>query len=124
VNRFLDSFTNVALFLFGLGQGVLGTFIYNSGPPPLAALAFDLAILATCLFGAWGTGRATGGIIPAVGWFVAALVLSSGTSGGSVIVTATTGGEWFLYGGAASAVIGVVVGFPVSSRRWPAGRGR
>jgi hypothetical protein len=119
VNRTLTTSTYVALFLFGTGQGVLGAFFYDSGPPPLAALVFDLVILATCLLGAWGTEHAAGGFVPAVGWFIAAFVLASGTHAGSVVITATSGGEWFLFGGAVSAMIGVIVGFTLWSRRRP-----
>jgi hypothetical protein len=121
VIRSLTTWTYVALFLFGAGQGVLGAFFYNSGPPPVAALALDLVIFATCLLGAWGTEHAAGGIVPAVGWFIAAFVLASGTHAGSVIVTATSGGEWFLFGGAVSAMAGVIVGFTLWSRRRPPG---
>jgi len=127
VNRYLTASAYVALLAFGAGQGVLGAFFYNSGPPPLAALAFDLLILASCLLGAWGMGHAAGGFAPAVGWFVAAFVLASGTHEGSVIIAATSGGEWFLFGGALSAMIGVVAGFSLWSRRGPPGvlpRGR
>jgi hypothetical protein len=109
--------TYLALFLFGMAQGVLGAFFYNSGPPPLASLAFDLLILGTCLLGAWGTERAVGAFLPAAGWFIATFVLASGTSGGSVIVSATSGGEWFLFGGAAGAMIGVIAGFTIWARR-------
>jgi hypothetical protein len=119
VNRSLTAWTYVALLGFGAGQGVLGAFFYNSGPQPLAALAFDLLILATCLLGAWGTGHAAGGFVPAVGWFIAAFVLASGTHQGSVIITATSGGEWFLFGGAISAMIGLIVGFSLWARRGP-----
>ena len=113
--------TYAVLFLFGAGQGALGAFFYNSGPPPLSALAFDLLILATCLLGTWGAGHPAGGFVPAVGWFISAFVLASGTHEGSVIVTATSGGEWYLFGGAVCAMIGVIVGFTLwSSRRRPA----
>jgi hypothetical protein len=121
VNRYLAASTYVALLAFGAGQGVLGAFFYNSGPPPLAALAFDVLILATCLLGAWGTGHAAGGLAPAVGWFIAAFVLASGTHEGSVIIAATSGGEWFLFGGAISAVVGLIVGFSLWSRGGPPG---
>jgi len=121
VIRSVTTWTYVALFLFGAGQGVLGAFFYNSGPPPVAALAFDLVILATCLLGAWGTEHAAGGIVPAVGWFIAAFVLASGTHAGSVIVTATSGGEWYLFGGAVSAMVGVIGGTMWSRRRPPGG---
>jgi hypothetical protein len=121
VTRGLTTITYLALFLFGAAQGMLGAFYYNSGPPPLASLGFDLAILATCLLAAWGTERPAAAFLPALGWFIAAFVLASGTKGGSVIVTASSGGEWFLFGGAAGAMIGALAGFTVSSRRKPAG---
>jgi hypothetical protein len=113
----------LALVLFGLAQGVLGTFFYGSGPAPLAALGFDAAIFATCLLGAWGLRRPAGGLAPAVGWIVAAFVLANGTSGGSVLIAAATAGEVFLFGGAASVAVGVVVAFTVWSRSARAGRG-
>lgn len=123
MSRGLTTLTYLALFLFGMAQGVLGAFFYNSGPPPLASLGFDAAIFATCLLGAWGTRRAAGGFVPAAGWFVAAFVLASGTRAGSVVITATSGGEWFLFGGAASAMAGVIVGFTRWSRRRSPGPG-
>jgi hypothetical protein len=121
VSRGLTTITYLALFVFGAAQGVLGAFYYNSGPSPLASLGFDLAILATCLLAAWGTERPPSAFLPALGWFIAAFALASGTKGGSVIVTASSGGEWFLFGGAAGAMIGALAGFTVSSRRKPAG---
>lgn len=120
MSRGLTTVTYLALFIFGMAQGMVGAFLYGAGPAPLAAVGFDLAILATCLFGAWGTRHALGGFIPAVGWFIATFVLASGTSGGSVIVTASSAGEWFLFGGAVGAMIGVVGGFTLWGRRQPA----
>jgi len=123
VTRGLTTITYLALFLFGAAQGMVGAFYYNSGPPPLASLGFDLAILASCVLAAWGTERPPAAFLPALGWFIAAFVLASGTSGGSIIVTASSGGEWFLFGGAAGAMIGALAGFTVSSRRKPTGSG-
>ena len=121
MSRGLTTITYLALFLFGIAQGLLGAFYYAAGPDPVAAIGFDLVILATCVFGAWGTGRAAGAFVPAAGWFIATFVLASGTSDGSVIVTATTPGEVFLYGGAICAIIGAVAGFTMWARRRPAG---
>lgn len=117
VNRGLTTAAYVALLMFGAAQGMLGSFFYNSGPPPFASLGFDAAILATCLFGAWGMQTGAGGFAPAVGWFIAAFVMASATRAGSVIITATGGGEWFLFGGAACALIGALAGFTLWSRR-------
>ena len=115
--------TYVLLVLFGMAQALLGVFFYGSGPAPIASLGFDLAIFASCLLGAWGLRRPAGGLAPAAGWFLVAFVLASGTSGGSVLVAASTAGEWFLFGGAASAAFGVVAAFTVWSRHGRAGRG-
>jgi hypothetical protein len=101
----------VLLFLFGLLQGVIGCFQYSRGPAPLAAIGFDLAILATCLLSAWGMHAVAGGLMPGVGWFVAAFVLATGTQGGSVLITNTTAGEWFLFGGAACAAVGCLLSY-------------
>jgi Family of unknown function (DUF6113) len=119
----LTGLTYLALFLFGLAQGVVGSFYYGAGPAPLAALGFDVCILGTCLLGAWATQSAFGAFAPAVGWFIATFVLASGTSAGSVIITASSAGEWFLFGGAVAAMIGVVGGFTLWARRKPAASG-
>jgi hypothetical protein len=121
VSRGLTTVTYLALFGFGIAQGLVGSFYYGAGPAPLAAVGFDAAILATCLLGAWGTQHVLGGFTPAVGWFIATFVLASGTSGGSVIITASSAGEVFLFGGAVGAMIGVVAGYTLWARRRPAG---
>ena len=119
MSRGLTTITYLALFLFGAAQGLLGSFYYAVGPDPLAAIGFAVAILATCLLGAWGTGQATGGFVPAVGWFIMTFVLASGTGAGSVIVTASSAGEVFLYGGAICAVVGAIAGFSLRASRKP-----
>jgi hypothetical protein len=108
--------TYVVLVLFGMAQALLGTFFYGSGPAPLAAIGFDVAILATCLLGSWGTGRASGAFAAAAGWYVVTFILASGTKGGSVLITASIAGETFLFGGAAAAMIGLIIAFTVWSR--------
>lgn len=106
----------LALVLFGLAQGVVGAFYYGAGPAPAAAVAFDLAIFATCVLGGWGTRRSLGALAPAAGWLVATFVLALGTPSGSVIIAAGMAGEWFLFGGALGAAAGVVAGLLVRSR--------
>lgn len=107
----------VALLLFGAGQALIGCFQYSRGPAPLAAVGFDLAIFATAILGAQGMRTVLGGLMPVVGWFVAAFVLAAGTQGGSVLITNTTAGEWFLFGGAACAAGGALVSYV----RWAKG---
>jgi len=124
-DRPLTVITYVMLVLFGMAQAVLGTFFYGSGPAPLASLGFDVAIFATCVGAAWGMRRPAGALAPAAGWFAVVFVLASGTSSGSVLVTASVAGEWFLFGGAVSIIIGLIVGYVLWSRSGRgAGRGR
>jgi hypothetical protein len=106
----------LALFLLGLAQGVIGTFQYSRGPAPLASILFDLGILATCVLGSHGMRTAAGGVLPAVGWFLATLLLSSASSGGSILITDTAAGQWFLFGGAITAAAGAVYAFARWSR--------
>ncbi len=108
--------TCLVLALFGMAQALLGTFFYSVGPAPAASVGFDVAIFATCLLGGWGLGRPLGGVIPAVGWFVVAFVLASGTGAGSVLITATVAGDWFLFGGAAAAAAGMIAALTIWSR--------
>lgn len=116
MDRALTILTYLALLLLGLAVGVLGAFFYSSGPAPAAAVAFDLAILAACLLGAWGMRTIMGGLAPAIGWFAVVLLLSRGTSGGSVMITATAAGEWFLFGGSLAAAFGLVAGLATWAR--------
>ena len=109
------------LFVLGIAEGVIGAFHYSGrlGPVPGAALGFAVLILVTCLLAAWGMYRPVAGLMPAVGWFAASFVLAMPTPGGSIVITNTTAGRWFLFGGAACAAAGVVASFTI----WSAGRG-
>jgi len=106
----------LALVLVGALQGLIGCFLFSLGPAPLVAILFDLAILASCVLGSWGMRTVLGGVLPAVGWFVVTLVLTSTSADGSVIVTNTPAGMWFLYGGAVCAAAGAVYAFARWSR--------
>jgi hypothetical protein len=101
------------LFLLGAVEGMIGSFQYGrlAGTVPVAALAFCVAILATCLFGGWGTRSLGGALMPALGWIIASFVLSRPVANGSVIITDTTPGKWYLYGGTVSVLLGVALSF-------------
>jgi hypothetical protein len=107
------------LFLLGAMQGLVGCFYYSIGPVPLAAMALDLLLLATSLLAAMGMRRPTGGLVPVVGWFLTSFVLAMGTQGGSVVITNSSAGKWFLFGGSASAAAGAVAAFARWSRPAP-----
>ena len=115
------------LFLLGLGEGVVGSFQYtwlHPGPVPLGALLFAALIGVTCALGAGGMGTMGGALLPAIGWFVAAFGLAMSNSGGSVIITGTATGEWFLYGGSLCVLFGVLTAFAVYLRPVDAARSR
>jgi hypothetical protein len=106
----------VMLFLAGLAQAVIGTFYYGSGPAPLAAAGFDLLVLASCVLAGWGMRRAPAGLAVAAGWLITAFVLAMSTTGGSVLVTNTSAGAWFLFGGSIGAAAGALISFAAWSR--------
>jgi Family of unknown function (DUF6113) len=110
-SAFITGGAYALLFLFGAAQGVIGCFQFSSaaGSIPLAALGFCVLVVATCLLGAAGMGSIAGALVPAAGWFLASLVLTMPTAQGSVIVTNTAAGEWYLYGGSACAVAAVLI---------------
>jgi Family of unknown function (DUF6113) len=110
------------LFLLGAMQGLIGSFQYSRmvGSVPLAAIAFCALILATCLLGGWAMHSVGGAFAPAAGWVIASLVMSIPVSNGSVIITDSTAGKWYLYGGLACALAGVGLSFG----RWTRARPR
>jgi hypothetical protein len=96
------------LFVFGLLQGMIGSFHYSQSPAPLLAILLAVIIGATCLACGWGLGTFSGGVVPALGWLAASFILASPRPNGSVLITATAAGMWYLYGGALACLIGSV----------------
>ena len=113
------------LFLLGVVEGLIGSFQYSrtAGSVPVAALVSCAVIVATCLLGAWAMHSASGAILPGMGWIIASFVLSMPVSNGSVIITNTTPGKTYLYGGTISVAVAVVVSL-VGMARWAGARQR
>jgi hypothetical protein len=109
----------VALLLLGAAEGLIGCFQYSrsAGPVPVAALLSCALIFTTCLLAGWGMGSPLGGLMAILGWLGVSVLLTMPTAGGSVIVTNTAAGRWFLYGGAVCAGIGVAASFRWRVRR-------
>lgn len=107
---FITGGAYAVLFLLGLVEGVLGSFQYSRaviGSVPLAAIGFALAIGITCGLAGWAMRTTIGALVPAIGWFLASFGLAMPNTGGSVIIANTTAGEWYLYGGAVCALLGL-----------------
>jgi hypothetical protein len=101
----------LVLFLLGASQGLVGSFQYSQTPAPLIAIVLVVVIFVTCLACGWGIGTFGGGLLPAFGWIVASFILAMARPNGSVIITATVAGEWYLYGGALACVVGSMAAF-------------
>jgi hypothetical protein len=107
------------LLVLGGLEGMIGSFQYADSPAPLVAVVLDLIIFATCVLAGWGLRTHGSGIFPALGWIVVSFVFAMPRSNGSVIVTATSPGEWYLYGGALAAAAGAATAFFASARGKP-----
>jgi len=105
-SRAYSAVVYVLLFVLGGMQGLIGSFQYSQSPAPLIALFFVVVIFATCVLCSWGIQSAGGALAPAGGWLAVSFILSTGTHEGSVIITNTTAGQCFLYGGTVAALLG------------------
>jgi hypothetical protein len=101
----------LALFVLGAVQGVIGSFQYGRAPAPLIAILLILILFATCVLAGWGLRTYSAGILPALGWVIASFILAMPRPNGSVIIEASSAGEWYLYGGALAAAAGAAVSF-------------
>ena len=99
------------LFLLGASEGLIGSFQYSHvlGPVPVVALACCVVLVASCLLAAWAMRAVSGALVPAAGWLLVSFLMSMPVPSGSVIITGTTPGEWYLYGGTVCALLAVVL---------------
>jgi len=107
----------LVLFVLGAVQGLIGSFQYSQQPAPLIAIVLVVIIFGTCVACGWGVGTFAAGLLPAVGWILASFILAMGRPNGSVIITATAAGEWYLYGGALGCLVGSVAAYFTRLRR-------
>lgn len=117
-SRALTIVTYMVLFVLGVAQAVIGSFQYSRGPVPLVAIALAVLIFATCVLCGWGMRSLAGGLVPALGWIITSFVMAMPSSHGTVIITATSAGEWYLYGGAFAAAGGASASFMLWGRRY------
>jgi hypothetical protein len=107
----------LVLLLLGAFQGLIGCFQYAREPQPLFAIGFAVLIFVTCAGCGRGIGTFAAGLLPAIGWIVVSFVLASPRPNGSVIITGTAAGEWYLYGGALACAAGTAAAFFLRFRR-------
>ncbi len=115
--RTLTALGYLALFVLGAIQGLIGSFQYGQPPAPLIAIVLVLIIFATCAGCGWGVGTFGAALLPALGWILASFILAMPRPNGSVVITASAAGEWYLYGGALACAAGCVTGFFTRLRR-------
>ncbi len=109
------------LFVLGAIEALMGSVGYSGmvGPVPAAARGCCAALLVTCLAAGWAMRSLAGALVPAIGWILVSFVLAMPDAAGSVVITNTAAGKWYLYGGAISAAIGIVGAFALWIRRMP-----
>jgi hypothetical protein len=115
--RTLTALGYLALFVLGALQGLIGSFQYGRPPAPLIAIVLAAIIFATCAGCGWGVGTFGAALLPALGWILASFILAMPRPNGSVVITASAAGEWYLYGGALACAAGCVTGFFTRLRR-------
>jgi uncharacterized membrane protein len=114
--RALTAVGYLVLFVLGAVQGLIGSFQYSRSPVPLVAILLGLVIFATCVLCGWGMRSFAGGLLPALGWLVVSFVLAMPSSHGSVIITNTAAGKWYLYFGALAVAAGASTAFVLRAR--------
>jgi hypothetical protein len=119
--RVLSAAVYIVIFVLGAVQGLVGSFQYSQSPQPLVAIGLDAVILVTCVLAGWGMKSYAATLAAGGGWLVASFIMAMGTHGGSVIITNTAVGEWYLYGGTL-AVLGGAMATPALLRTRPAAR--
>ncbi len=114
-DAFLAGAAYGVLFLLGAVQAGMGSFQYGwaIGSVPAAALGCCAAIFLTCLLAGWLMRSLGGALLPAIAWILVSFVLAMPDAQGSVVITNTAGGKWYLYGGAVSALLGVAAAFAI-----------
>jgi hypothetical protein len=115
--RALTAVSYVLLFVLGVIQGLIGSFQYSQPPAPLIAIILAVIIFATCAACGRGLGTFSAGLLPAVGWILTSFLLAMPRPNGSVVITATAAGEWYLYGGALACAAGCLTAFFARLRR-------
>lgn len=106
------------LVVLGVLLGLIGSFEFSwqAGAVPVAAIALSLVNLVVFRAAGWAMESRLGAVAPATPWMVVLVLLSSRRPEGDLVVTGTTAGYTYMFGGAVAALIAIV--WTRSARPW------
>jgi hypothetical protein len=115
---FLIGLVYGVLAVLGVLLGLIGSFEFSwtIGGVPVAAIMLSLVNLAAFRAAGWAMESKLGAVVPAALWMIILLVLSSRRPEGDLVVTGTTAGYVYMFGGAVAAL--VAIAWTRSSRPW------
>lgn len=116
-----DLGTGAVLAVAGGFAGVIGV-AYATSVPLGAVIAF-VGNAALGVLGGWGLKGWRGALWPAVGWFIAIVIMSLPRSEGDVMLPSTTAAQAFLFVGAAASALAAVVAIRFQPPREQPARG-
>jgi hypothetical protein len=115
---FLVGLAYGVLAVLGVLLGVIGSFEFSwsAGPVPVAAILLSAVNLAVFRGAGWAMESRLAAVVPAVLWMIILVVLSSRRPEGDLVVTGTTAGYVYMFGGAVAALVAIV--WTRSARSW------
>lgn len=99
------------LALGGALVGLIGAFQYgaNRAWPIVSCLLVLAGTFVAVRAAGWAAGARTGALVPAITWILTTGALSTARPEGDVVVTGGAAGLLFLFGGAASVLLAVLL---------------
>ena len=115
---FLIGLAYGVLAVLGIVLGVIGSFefAWEFGSVPVAALLLSAVNLVVFRAAGWAMESKLGAAVPAALWMIVLVVLSSRRPEGDLVVTGTTPGYLYMFGGAVAALAAIVL--TRSARPW------
>jgi hypothetical protein len=115
---FLIGLAYGVLAVLGVVLGVIGSFEFSweLGSVPVAAILLSVVNLAVFRAAGWAMESKLGAVVPAVLWMIILVVLSSRRPEGDLVVTGTTPGYVYMFGGAVAALAAII--WTRSARPW------
>lgn len=108
-SAFLVGLAYGLLAVLGVVLGVIGSFefAWEIGDIPVAAVLLSVLNLAVFRAAGWAMESKLGAVVPALLWMIILFVLASRRPEGDLVVTGTTAGYVYMFGGAFAALAAV-----------------